>query len=270
MQGNKQDILSRHLRACRQIVAQSYSKQPKSHYAAIYGVLFEIFAYFSLLDTFRYSSSQDDIVANIEHLSLFHSLPQYDTFGYMMGSALDIYILIPFVSLFAHQVQSAKSYSEKKEWDSIYRRLEAKISSWRCPKVASSTEAFSATGTIYQNTLLLFLHAAYIREKGDSSTLAAKTDPLVKSSMLLYETIKNSPAAATVFWPMVIVGTFLKDRCRQEIMLNNLHINGFRMPITYRAAQTLQWIWSRVDNITVGPTCLEQFIRVNGTGLCIG
>ncbi|KAF2160547.1 hypothetical protein M409DRAFT_28931 [Zasmidium cellare ATCC 36951] len=267
--GNEQDSLQAHLRACRQIVEIAQQHPSTLHYSAIYGVLFEAYAYYSIQIIFRYAASEADVQATIQSLQFYRSLTTYSTFGYLMQATCDFYTLIPHVALFGLRIRGVGDVQHSQELETLYRRLESLIIS-RQPGVDDDAEASTKVATIYRNSLLIILHASYLGHLSEYFLLQARLKPIISETMSLFESVKDTETAAPAFWPMVLLGSCLRDQKDQDCLLKYLEYGGTTAGCQNRANEALQWIWNRHSQSTFGPAGLEAFSVENNTGLCIG
>jgi hypothetical protein len=236
-------------------------------------VLFEVYTYYSTMVTFQHAASKLDIQANIESLQFYRSLPSYNTFGYIMVAACDVFTMMPYVALFGLLVRNLGEAHRCLEVDLLYRRLVAKILSWQddddAPTRALPEVSIKVT-LIYQNALLAFLHAAYLYEGTDRSTLEAILKPIVADTLAIYESIKTMPGSVTTFWPMVILGSCLCEQQDKDRLLSHVMDRRLSSGIQARACEALSWMWGRQGEGLFGPVGLERFTKENNTGLCIG
>lgn len=241
-------------------------------YSEVYSVLFEAYTYFSNMYTFQPAASELDIQANLESLQFYRSLPSHSTFGYIMVAACDLFTLIPCVAMFGLSVRNRGNPDQRcLDLDLLYHRLAAKILSWKTePSAQKLPEVAVRVSMIYQNALLAFLHASYLCRQEDRSALKALLKPIVADTLLISESIKNTPAFFTAFWPMVIVGSCMYEQRDQELLLTYVNQRRTTFGIQGRACEALSWVWQHRDQDAFGPTGLEQFTKANGTGLCIG
>ena len=270
MLGNERDSLQSHLRACREMVHTAQQHPSNQHYSAIYGVLFEAYAYFSIQTIFRYSASELDVQANLQSLDFYRSLTTYSTFGYLMQASYDLYALIPQVSLFSLRMQGMREVCTNQDLEATYRHLEAQILSQKHYDVTGAVEASNKVAKIYQNGLLIILHASYFCHPSEQSTFMTILKPILSEAMSLFESIEKSFASAPAFWPMVIVGSCLSDQRDRSRLLEYLEYGSQSTGIQSRAREALQWVWSRQGHSLIGPAGLERFSIERKTGLCIG
>jgi hypothetical protein len=249
-------------------IAQGHPSE--QHYSQIYGVLFEVYTYYSTMITFQHSASELDIQANIESLQFYRSLTSYTTFGYIMVAACDLFTLMPYVSRFGLLVRPMEKDQRSLEVDLLYRRLAANILSCQDHSLAQRPEVSVKVTLIYQNALLIFLHASYFCDETDRKKLEATLRPIVTDTLSLFESIKDMPASVTAFWPMVILGSCLREQGDQDRLLSYVNQQRLSSGIQGRACEALMWMWERRDQGIFGPLGLERFARENNTGLCIG
>lgn len=259
-----------HLRATRELVKISQGHPSGQHYSEIYAVLFEVYAYYSTMMTFQYSASELDIQANIESLQFYRSLTSYSTFGYIMVAACDLFTLMPYVAQFGLLIRNLGQDRRCLEVDLLYRRLAANILSWQVRGSSQLTEDSLKITLIYQNALLVFLHASYLCDETDRATLEATLKPIVADTLSLYESTKDMPSSVTTFWPMVILGSCLSEQRDKDRLLSYVNQRNLTSGIQGRACETLVWMWERQDEGVFGPVGLEKFTKENNTGLCIG
>ena len=220
--------------------------------------------------TFQHSASELDIQANMESLEFYRSLTSYSTFGYIMVAACDLFTLMPYVASFGLLMRTLTKDRRCLEVDLLYRRLVANILSWQDHGSNQLPEVSVKVTLIYQNALLLFLHASYLCEESEQSILDTTLKPIVADTLSLFESIKHMPAAVTAFWPMVILGSCLREQQHKDQLLSYVNQRQLKMGIQGRACEALIWIWERQDEGVFGPVGLERFTKENNTGLCIG
>lgn len=220
--------------------------------------------------TFQYSASQLDIQANIDSMHFYRSLTSYSTFGYIMVAACELFTLMPYVAQFALQLRALRNDSRCLEHDLLYRRLAANILSWQDNISTELPEVSVKVTLIYQNALLVFLHASYLCEEKDQGKLEATLKPILADTLSLFESIKNMPASVTAFWPMVILGSCMREQQDKDRLLLYVNERKLNTGIQGRACEALMWMWERQDQGVFGPVGLERFTKENNTGLCIG
>ncbi len=187
-----------------------------------------------------------------------------------MVAACELYTLIPYVALFSVHVRELGSSYRHQDFEVIYRRLEGRILSWQDRSSGRLPQMSAQVALIYQNCLLIFLHASYLCNTSDQDDLEATLGPIVADTLSLFESIKNSPPATTAFWPMVILGSCLRNKSDRHRLLNYLTFTGISSGIQVRACEALLWIWNHQAQGAFGPVGLDMYITENQTGLCIG
>lgn len=268
--GNERNHLRSHLRAARELVKIAQGHPSEQQYSEIFAVLFEVYTYYSTMITFQHSASELDIQANIDSLQFYRSLTSYSTFGYIMVAACDLFTLMPEVSLFSLLIRNLGKDDRGLEIDLLYRRLAANILSWQDHDLTQLPEVSVKVTLIYQNALLVFLHASYLGDETDRSMLEATLKPIVADTLSIFESIGQQPASVTTFWPMVILGSCLREQQDKDRLLSYVNQRGLRSGIQGRACEALKWMWERQDEGVFGPVGLERFAKENNTGLCIG
>lgn len=270
--GNPRNSLQSHLRATRELVKIAQDHPSKQHYSEVYAVLFEVYTYYSTMMTFQHAASRCDIQANIDSLQFYRSLTRSSTFGYIMVAACDLFTLMPYVALFGLLIRTLGQTAHScLEVELMYRRLAAKILCWQDDGSARLPEEVVKVTLIYQNALLMFLHASYLCQETDRSTLESTLKPIVADTLTLYESIRDMPVSVTTFWPMVIVGSCLFEQQDKDRLLSYVMSGRLTSGIQARASVALLWMWERQDEEGLfGPVGLERFTQENDTGLCIG
>lgn len=190
--------------------------------------------------------------------------------GFMFGCAYDLYTLIPQIQALAvdrHQP------NEDLLHEAEFRAIEAQIGQWKPPEDTTGEEshALKVSGLMLQQALYVYLGCAIHGPGKPNSLLLYDNQPKIQAFLDLMSLLAPACSAwTTMSWPMLVVGSCVRDKVQRETILN---CADERMPKMFGASalmKILRWLWESDDPTAYGPWGIEKVMTERSVRLCVG
>lgn len=238
--------------------------------ADIIGFLVEIFVY--LVSVANISANvRSDFDLNIcgSRRRTLDSYKSNATYGVLLGSAHDLYELIPEICKLGHERLSGGSIADCPfELLASYKSLEAKIDSWKPDDIADNDdEATQRTlvARLYQQAVAIFLHTSFYGSNVWHPTLTELIDNARTKLLELIPLLSfDSPFGTTLLWPSMIIGSCIYEPFERDLLRFLMLSSPFQVPIVPKALQVLDWLWEEEDPAAYGPYGLGLVMKKHG------
>lgn len=251
-----------HLKGSRQLLRLALQHSDHDQDGALGSLVVELYIYIAMVVTVSAAS----IIENetLEDVATFSPyLPKSAVCGVLRGSAIELFLLIPQVSVLGSYGYRQKRSQMPTSWEmvSTYLNTRSFISRWEPPADAESDAALC--GKIYQQALLVFLETTY-----NKSELRTTRHPCVASAFdalkpLLSSLSVSSPSNTTICWPLVILGICARLPEEQQMIrqrLSNIYETQ-RLLNVQQAIELLQVVWSKSQYENACPGDLEVIMQ---------
>jgi len=263
-----------HLRAARAIILLELQKTGQLADKELKGFLLELYAYLALVGNITIKSEQRSISLDPFLFSL-DGLAEFETFGCMFGCASKLFEIIPSICILGRH---RASHAEQVHYNTVYAEFQAiqlRIQDWEPPAIfrdeSECNRQLVIAARIYQQGLMIFLHASfYVKQTDDSNSHAAQADLAIeRCSDRMFELIDeiSRKAASTILWPMIIMGSCLRLPAKQQKLRAIWARYAFQMTSVSRAIQLLNWLWD--DPAAFGPHGLETVMKKHKVNFCM-
>jgi Fungal specific transcription factor domain len=247
------------------------SPDPGGH--EICGFLLETYAY--LVSVVNFTANTDSDYKTVVFDPCTETLESFrdsKVYGALLGCGQDLFELIPSICKFGYRrITEEKNDKISFETIALYKSLESKIRDWQPPEEvsqSSSTKDRIVSAKIYQQALLVFLHANYYGSKvTDPKFLALVDTSLAMSVPLLDNITEDSPIMATLLWPGLILGSCLQQPLHRMLLRHRMLASPFNMLLVSQTVQLLDWLWQ--DN-EFGPYGLGNVMKKHKIKHCMG
>lgn len=243
--------------------------------------LVEMYSYLASITNITFNAtSEKRAIAYDASLYSFGAWEDCKTSGVMFGYASGLFKLIPQVSQFGRRRfrEQAEGCGTNAESVESYKDLEAQIRNWQIPM--SSTEdndvilGLQYATYIYQEALMVYLYAGFFATDINSprfrqmiETSIAKLFPLMES---IYRLSSAPSLCSILLWPMIIMGSFLKDPEERQRLLHIWTSSSVNMAIINRATELLDLMWEEESDAVFGPYGLEIIMNRHKINFCMG
>ena len=211
------------------------------------GFIVEFYLYIAVLSNTQLGPAWTGLV--IKDCSWFYGGGTTDctSWGMFFGYAKDLFGIIPLVSDFAHRSNAEKEEPALKSFDTVatYHSLLIQVQSWRTPEAGDP--ALVVCGRIFQQSLLLLLHASFYRDEIGSVALNNPLDQGVLEFVVLLESLPvASPIATTISWPLAIAGSCARSESHRTIIRQRLKMlyERFTMENITAVMRVLEALWA--------------------------
>ncbi|KAL2071014.1 hypothetical protein VTL71DRAFT_14040 [Oculimacula yallundae] len=273
LRGNEGGTLLGHLRACRFFAQEVLTAQREGYSSDLTGTLLENYAYWEMCTNFSLLIGPDDLGAACYFSAVhFNDLRHYRTFGSYFGESSALYQSIPFISQLAVDRRAELTLRCDRGCEESFLAFKRKLEHWRDdvavtispPGKGESAHRYSIiAGDIVRNAALIFLYSSYYQDPTYVQTLA---HPIVDEAIDMLRTVIHTPWMNTLFWPMVVLGTYAVTPLQQQRILA-FWPEG--IPLVVRAVKMLQWVWNR-DSDAYGLEGLAKVIKDHDAHIVFG
>ena len=212
-----------------------------------------------LLETYAYLVSVVNVTANTDSdyrtvifdpcTEALASCRDSKVYGAMMGCAQGLFELIPSICKFGYE-RLREGCQEECSLETIgfYKLLESKIQNWQPPKITVKEDAFAKDRTtaakIYQQALLIFLHANFYGPKVSDPTFLAQVEASLEILLpLVGDFPEDTPIMTTLLWPSLILGSCLRHPLHRMLLRHRMLASPFNMLLVSNTVQILDWLW---------------------------
>lgn len=193
-------------------------------------------------------------------------------YGFMFGCAYDLYMLIPQIQTLA--VERHSQPNEDLHCEAEFRAIETQIGQWKPSEDITGkdvSDALKVSGLMLQQALYVYLSCAIHGPGKPNSLLLYDIQPKIQAFLNLMSLLP--PACSewtTMSWPMLVVGSCVRDQVRREIMLDCANERMPKMFGAYALMRTLRWLWESDDPTAFGPWGIEKIMTERNVRLCVG
>lgn len=265
-----------HLRAIQNLIMSELEPSVPPRKSELFGVVLEMYAYIELVSRCTFHSLPDSDGFVDSYISrVLELVGNYDTCGVMFGFAYDVFSLIPRVCNLrrARLVQLEQGDCSDQNLALCHQQLEQTILSWRPPlEDIPDDDAPEAeyphllmVAQIYHLAVLIFLHASFYVSPIELDVLEAKIENPV-SQMFPMLNILSMTVSTTMLWPLMILGSCLRDPELQQGLQRMLQNDPLCGTIAKLASQLLEWVWE--DDTLFGPLGLDSVVKRHAVDFC--
>jgi hypothetical protein len=213
-----------------------------------------------LLELYTYLVAVVNITANTN--SDYHSVifdPYVETlesfrdskmYGSMLGCAQTLFEMIPAICKLGYRViqdQRNDTYSGEHFAENItaYKLLEARILGWQPRENNPEKDEFTSdrviAAKIYQQSLLIFLHSNYYGSQVSDPTFLNLIDKSLEAITPLVMLLPlDSPILTTIMWPIMIIGSCIREPLGHGLLLGRIRDSPFNMTSICKGIQLLE------------------------------
>ena len=254
--------------------------QPNQEDKDLLGFLLELYAYLVLVGHITPNSNSQDRVILLDPIITSPIDKQgFKISGIMFGCAQSLFSLIPSISLLGSQRFLEDGYGEcPTERIDMYRYLRCQILDWHAAEMnygesKNSKHDLITAATIYQHSLLIFLHASFHGYHTVNSESIAEVEASMKVVLSLLWSLSHastpSPLLSIMMWPIIITGSCLREPRLQANLRAELLESSVTMSIVTRAVQLLDCLWGEHSELAYGPVGLEIVMKKHGLNMCM-
>jgi hypothetical protein len=243
-----------------------------------------------LLELYTYLISVVNITANTNsdyHTVIFDpsvdalgSFSDSKMYGSMLGCAQNIFEMIPSICKLGYkriQEQTQDIYNGDHFAENIttYKLLEARILGWKPQENFDQKDEFTndriVSAKIYQQSLLIFLHANYYGSQVSDPTFLNLVDKSLQAIVPLVMILPlESPILSTFMWPVMIMGSCIRDPLFRVLLVARIQDSPFNMTMLGKGIQLLEWLWEDDDPTAFGPYGLGLVMKKHKVSYCMG
>ncbi|KEF62884.1 uncharacterized protein A1O9_00858 [Exophiala aquamarina CBS 119918] len=186
--------------------------------------------------------------------------------GFMFGYAYELYKLIPQI----RHLYFAR-YLDDSPYPAPFDAIRVKLQNWRPAENAGSewSSTLQVAAHIYQQALFIYLACAEHGPREADLKLLSSVRPHVDQAMALIELLPSTcPEWTTLSWPLLVVGSCLRDRSQQESLIRTGKRLIQGMYCVPKINKVLLWVWA--DDAAYGPYGLEKVMLERNVKLSIG
>jgi hypothetical protein len=264
--GNSEGATFYHLRASRQFVLsllkklrKYYGKEELSEYA----FLVEVYSFLASISNITFNSiSEERAVPYDASVYPVDDWTENKTDRVMLGCATTLFKLIPQVCQFGRErfLEEGTPSSPSDHITASYEYFQSQIRGWKPPLQFNQKEAIPGTldvAYIYQEALLIYLHAGFYASDVSHPEFCKKVAPSVIRIFSLMESIPQVPPTvglwSTLLWPLMMVGSCLTSLSHKKQWLEIYRQSPCKMAIMDRAVELLDLVWEQDNDVVFGP-----------------
>lgn len=278
--GNTDGAIFHHLKASRQLLRLAFMEPLSGEDRDLLGFLLELYAYLVFVGHVTPNSVTEYRAIPLDPI-ITSSIDtnNFKTGGVMFGYAQGLFSLIPFISHLGRQRLLEDQYGEcPAERLSTYDSLRRQILDWHAPESGyreskNSRDDLITAATIYQHSLLIFLHASFHGSNTVNSGSITEVESSIKIVLSLLWNLSHastpSPLLSIMMWPIIITGSCLRDPRLQANLRSGLLESSVTMNIVTRAVQLLDCLWAEQSDVAYGPMGLEIVMKKHGLNICM-
>lgn len=241
--------------------------------------LVEHYGYFVLSANLRGSPQEENIRLGLEFsTSILPLVKKFSSFGSIFAFEPAGFSLVPQIAQLAWQRRQGASapddqlcrVTHMQLLDSLNheQRLSGGLAELRSPE-PGSWDKRQVVISIKINALSMFLHASFYEHCRSSAWIRELLQPLIDRTMMLLTHVEETNACYGIFWSVLVVGSYIRDHVKQELLIRQLKTNQSSMLLLERGVDLLQWLWADHDDISFGLAGLEKIATAHGVALCI-
>jgi hypothetical protein len=186
--------------------------------------------------------------------------------GFMFGYAYELYKLIPQI----RHLYFAR-YLDDSPYPEPFEAIRIKLQKWRPPEEAESgwTSTLKIAALLYQQALFIYLACAEHGPGEADLRLFSLVEPHLDQALALIKLLPSTcPEWTTLTWPLMMVGSCLRDRLQQEFLIRKGSALIQRMYCIMKIHKVLHWVWE--DDDAYGPYGLEKVMLERNVRLSVG
>lgn len=241
----------------------------------LWGFLFEMYSYRALVASITplgALETQQSIPVD-PFLDSLWTLSQYKTYGFQFGCGHSLFQFIPEVSRVTNQRMEEERYGVfSPETHASYKSLESRIRSWN-PSVLAEETVFNsqrlAAATIYQNSLLIYLHAYFCDPISSDLYRLSEMELCAETALPLLLSISRSQIASIMMWPTLMVCSCLRQEAQHKLVLEGISKVDFNSKAVKQCAELLDLLWKDPDPRAYGPRGLDYIMKKKGWSICM-
>lgn len=264
--GNLHGAVLHHLEAAGEILG-SLPPYLMNHPDSSYRFLIELFIYHNFVSRNVPAGMKMQPPASVitSLLEVVESSQQHLD-GFMFGYAYDLYKLIPQI----RQLYFSR-YLDDSPSPVPFRTIRVKLEKWQLPKEAQIgwPSSLKIAALLYQQALFIYLICT---EHGPSQAdvqLFSLVEPHLTQCLALTKLLPVTCSEwTTLSWPVMLIGSCLRDRSQQEYLCQISNSMIQRMSCIQEMLKVLRWVWQ--DDSAYGPYGLEKVMLEHDVKLCLG
>jgi Fungal specific transcription factor domain len=193
-------------------------------------------------------------------------------YGAMFGCAQDLVQLIPSICNLGYRRLAEESNGECYfETVVLYESIKSKIQNWQPPEIIPrddySIKDRVMAAKIYQQALLLFLHANFYGSNVSDPTLLALVDETLEMLFpVVADLPEDTPVMSTLLWPCLIIGSCLRDPLHRMALRQIMLASPYNMVLISQTVQILDWLW---EDEGFGPYGLGSVMKKHKITHCV-
>ena len=201
-------------------------------------------------------------------------------YGSMLGCAQTLFEMIPSICKLGYRViqdqrNDTNSGEHFAENITAYKLLEARILGWQPQENAPEKDEFTSdrviAAKIYQQSLLIFLHSNYYGSQVSDPTFLNLIDKSLEAIIPLVMLLPlDSPILTTFMWPIMIIGSCIREPLGRGLLLGRIRDSPFNMTSISKGIQLLEWLWEDDDPTAFGPYGLGLVMKKHNVTYCMG
>jgi hypothetical protein len=213
----------------------------------------------------------------VETLETFRDSKMY---GSMLGCAQALFEMIPSICKLGYRViqdQRNDTYSGEHLAENItaYKLLESRILGWQPRENTPGQDEFISdrmiAAKIYQQSLLIFLHSNYYGSHVSDPIFLNLIDKSLEAIIPLVMLLPlDSPILTTFMWPIMIIGSCIREPLGRSLLLDRVRDSPFNMTSISKGIQLLGWLWEDDDPTAFGPYGLGLVMKKHNVTYCMG
>lgn len=302
--GDTQGKMFQHLRASRQLILslRVYSRSlPTDSCRQLFGFMCELYAYLVLANTLTpHAAIQERTIVFDSFIIHLDEIGESVYRGIMLGGLHGLLELIPLISVFA----ASRLREDAVESDSVaqdrggaaksrpvlldtYRILKARIDGWSFPPLseqASDSSIVAPTtcaaairsrykerriaGEVYRHALYIYLSSSMAGQVCTDQDVRASLHTHACAILDLATTLSELSFDYTMLWPVIICGSCLTSKSRQDFLLAALDFSKCHMGHMKTASNLLKLLWDDPDPRAFGPYGLYFVIEKYKINFC--
>lgn len=244
-------------------------------------VLIEAYIYLTINSQLEHSPSRESWLALGQTDPIFSELDglrRHDTFGFFLGSASQLYELMPQVTQLVQYLEMHSWPEREQRSDGLYNALRIQIASWvgatpSNPDISPQdlrhwNISELAAGCIIQNTLQILLLSSYLNGCVGVSEVLDTVKPFIDRNLALFEIVTGTPAMNVTLWAFMVTGSMLRNQEQQDYLSRKILTHPTRTALGTRVVQILEWVWEGPHERLIGLAGLKNATKEHGTYLC--
>lgn len=202
------------------------------------------------------------------------------------GTSHTLYGLLPrAISLFVNRLaeQAAGKMEPTSTFMADYTELSLAIECWSMPsfphlskkdmrmaddEYLTSWKENCVAGECMQHALRIYIITAHL---GSQPPTAADDTVIQREVDMFFDKVRkimHSLAASNLMWPIIIVGSCLRDQDIRDDLINAIKFSDYKIRPLSNILEALQILWADPDPTAFGPYGLQRVLDKNNISIC--